>query len=258
MKQIVKMKKWLCLALALCMVLQYVPVTAHAKVQITSGTTGDCTWNFDPYTGTLTISGNGSMPDYEYSYEDENFGPQAPWYQEGYSESIKTIIVEDGVTHIGSYAFAHSIYAETATIADSVSSIGDFAFTGCEALETVTLSNNLVSIGEYAFYGAAALSEITFPDTLKTIGSQAFYACPLTALTLPEGLEKVESSAFGETLLTSIEIPASVTHIGRFAFETVVSAKIGLTEEQWNAVLTVERSAMWHSPATQCLLSSTM
>lgn len=36
------------------------------------GVTGDCNWNFDDSTGTLTISGNGTMGDYELF--------SSPWY----------------------------------------------------------------------------------------------------------------------------------------------------------------------------------
>ncbi|MCC8069311.1 MAG: leucine-rich repeat domain-containing protein, partial [Ruminococcus sp.] len=62
-----------------------------------SGSCGEnCTYSFDTTTGTLTISGTGDMEDYSYN-------SVLPWYS--FSEYIKTVIIEDGVTSIGSYAF---------------------------------------------------------------------------------------------------------------------------------------------------------
>ena len=37
-----------------------------ASAAETSGTTGDCTWIFDDITGTLTISGDGEMANYQF------------------------------------------------------------------------------------------------------------------------------------------------------------------------------------------------
>ena len=53
------------------------------------GTTGPLTWNID--NGTLTISGNGAMPDYDYP-------DYAPWFP--YRTTIHTIVMGTGVTTI--------------------------------------------------------------------------------------------------------------------------------------------------------------
>ena len=60
------------------------------------GTTGPLTWNISG--GTLTISGNGAMPDYEY---------QTPWLE--YMFDVRTLIIEYGVTSIGKNAFISAI-----------------------------------------------------------------------------------------------------------------------------------------------------
>ena len=84
------------------------------------GTTGPLTWNLN--SGTLTISGTGAMPNY-------NFG-EAPWYE--YSVLITSVVVENGVTTIGNYAFINCYYALSSVILpNSVTSIGDDAFGGC-------------------------------------------------------------------------------------------------------------------------------
>ena len=110
------MKKFLSMVLALLLVVSVVPgginLTASAA---TSGTTGDCTWTLN---GTeLTISGNGEMRNYS------SFGTSAPW-----GEDITKVIIENGVTSIGNYAFYNCTRLTSITIPDSVTSIGDAAF----------------------------------------------------------------------------------------------------------------------------------
>ena len=53
--------------------------------------------------GTLTISGTGDMPDYRFVYDTNHGQTTAPWYSE--REKIKKIVIENGVTSIGQYAF---------------------------------------------------------------------------------------------------------------------------------------------------------
>ena len=55
--------------------------------------------------GTLVISGSGKMTDF---YASES-GP-APWYE--HSEMITTVVVENGVTTLGDYAFRDCINSD--------------------------------------------------------------------------------------------------------------------------------------------------
>ena len=83
----------------------------------TSGTCGpDLTWHLTD-NGVLTISGKGKM----YDYSSLN---GAPWHD----YDIKRIIIGDGITRIGGYAFFN-----------------------CSALTSVTIPNSVTTIGEYAF-----------------------------------------------------------------------------------------------------------
>ena len=91
----------LCLCLALS-VFTVVPFAASAaevteeSVGATSGTTVDCTWALDD-NDTLTISGYGAMGDYSSQKLNGTWITTAPW-----GANIKTVIIEDGVTYIGS------------------------------------------------------------------------------------------------------------------------------------------------------------
>ena len=186
-------KKSLAVLLSALLLFTAAPFAASAAVALqeqsvgaSSGTTGDCTWTLDDE-GTLIISGNGVMGDYYYS-------SSAPW---GANINIKTVVIEDGVTSIGNYAFRGCTGLTSVTIPDSVTSIGNLAFFNCTGLTSVTIPDSVTSIGGYAFYECTGLTSVTIGNSVTSIGDNAFSDC---------------------TGLTSVTIPNSVTSIGNYAF----------------------------------------
>ncbi len=96
-------------------------IAMHAEVQ--TGSCGDnLTWQYDTDTKALTITGTGKMSNYYY-YLDEGY---APWYE--YQGDIAKILIADGVTSIGNYAFYYCTSLTSITIPASVTSIGYDAF----------------------------------------------------------------------------------------------------------------------------------
>ena len=168
------------------------------------------TWTLDA-DGTLTISGTGTMKDYNSS---DNPSPVCN------NSKVKKIVIEDGVTSIGDHAFRSCNNLTSITIPDSVTSIGDAAFRSCSSLTSITLPDSVTSIGDYAFGFCVGLSSITLPDSVTSIGDSAFYHCgSLTGITIPDSVTSIGNEAFyGCTRLTSITIPDSVTSIGEAAF----------------------------------------
>ncbi len=142
----------------------------------TCGGEGDgtnLTWMLDTE-GTLTISGTGVMKNYYYN----NY---SRW-----PKSIKTVIIGNGVTSIGSEAFGNCSSLSSVTIPDSVTSIGRSAFNGCSGLASVTIPDSVTSIGNSAFCDCISLTSVTIPNSVTKMGEQIFGGCTsLTSLTLP-------------------------------------------------------------------------
>ena len=206
------MKKVLSLLLSLAMLLSIVSVvdfSAYADT-LTTGKCGDnVKYSFESDTGTLTISGTGDM--YDYSSNKSVF------YDNG---KIKTVIIEKGVTSIGSGAFDGCTSLTSVTIPDSVTSIGDSAFYYCTRLTSVTIPNSVTNIGDSAFRNCTSLRSVTIPNSVTSIGNSVFEECTnLSNVTIPNSVTSIGDYTFYNcTRLTSITIPDSVTSIGSNAF----------------------------------------
>ena len=117
--------------------------------KIAEGITGVLTWAI--YNDTLIISGNEEIP---YYLRDD-----APWGS--YKSVINTVIIENGITSIGTCAFSDCISLTSVTIPNSVTSIGQEAFRGCTSLTSVIIGNSVTSIWYGAFKDCKNLISIT-------------------------------------------------------------------------------------------------
>ena len=216
------------LALCLLLTLSVLPGRAYAL----SGTTGGLDWSLSG--GTLRISGTGAM----LNYTD---GGMAPWYHA--AEGINRIVVEEGVTSVGSLAFYGCSAAVRASLPSTVTAIGDRAFKNCASLTYAALPEGLEYIGEAAFEGCGVLNGIILPESLRTIGNFAFDRCAgLTSIVIPAGVTELGMVVFynctgltraeircpidklpdwffyGCTSLTEVKLPETVTETGDQAF----------------------------------------
>lgn len=224
----------------------------------------EASWNLYE-DGTLVISGTGKIQEYA-------FNRYAETYDDGFYDTIRRVLVEDGITAIGAAAFSSLYTLEEAYIGETVTSIGTSAFSACSALEQIYLPGNatylgasafsecrnlrevvlpsgLTEISEKLFYQCNALQSVDIPDGITRVGTQAFYYCnSLQTLILPEGVTVIGAQALENChALESIYLPSSICFIGKWAFytaDTVFSKSNSLTalyyggtEEQWNEIL---------------------
>jgi hypothetical protein len=174
-----------------------------ASIFAQGGTTGPLTWNIN--NGTLTISGEGEMPDYDW-YDDP-----APWFP--YELSITTVVIENGVTSIGNFAFSYNRFTSI-SISNSVKSIGHGAFYYCSYLISITIPNGVTSIGEGAFAECTYLNSVSLSSSVSSIGNYAFQGCRyITSITIPNGVASIGELVFSFcSNLSSINVGNENTH----------------------------------------------
>ena len=138
---------------------------------------------------------------------------------------VTELIIPDGVTSIGAYAFSGCDGLTSITIPDRVTSIGEGAFFNCWNLTSITIPDGVTSIAEKAFYYCSNLTNITIPDGVTSIGAYAFSGCGgLTSITIPDSVTSIGAYTFSYCYdLTSITIPDGVTSIGEGAFYVCTS-----------------------------------
>ncbi len=216
------------LSLFLSLTIAFLIITVSVPVAFAAEYSGACgsgvLWDLDTYTGELVVYGSGDMKNYS--------AESAPSWSP-YQNYIKNVIISDGVTSVGAYAFYNiSGYKyqklTTVTMSSSVETIGSYAFRGCKALTTV-IGAGVETIGDYAFRNCEKLSvfnlsavvsagngafsyctgitDLPFPPSLTTIGPSAFKGCSgIASLVFPDTIKSLGSQAFAEcTGLTYVE-----------------------------------------------------
>lgn len=146
-------------------IIAYAPVTAKAAV-LTTGMCGPgAAYSFDEATGTLTISGSGSMTNYS---RNENKSPFAEQHE------IKAVVIADGITTVGEWAFYDCYGLESVSLGKDVTKVSNSAFRGCVAVSSLTMQEGLTTIEYSAFAHCMALEQITLPQSVTYIGERAF------------------------------------------------------------------------------------
>lgn len=207
-----------------------------------SGKCGDnLTWSVDA-DGTLTISGTGAIPDFEYvTGETPNSiygGANTPWR----SYLIRKVVVNEGITSVGSMALAYLEEMESISLPASLRELGNHALANNFGLKQIVLPENLETLDEMALFQCIGLSSLHIPAGVKSIGESAIDGCHLDSITVDEAntafcaedgvlytKDKKELLAITSNR-TELTIPDSVTRVGSALFfdgQNIVSVTIG-------------------------------
>ena len=139
--------------------------------------TSTITWKIDRTTGTLIISGTGAMPNWVATEGAENHFNNRPWMP--YMSEIQNVVVESGITTVGSFSFCHLDNLTTVTIAEGVTRLNQDAFSYNAALTTLYLPASITAIGQGCTYQSNNLKTVyggweTVQGLIKAIGSTAY------------------------------------------------------------------------------------
>ena len=192
-----------------------------------SGSWGELNWTLGKTGGALVISGSGAMDD---------FASADAWL--AYREDIQSVVIESGVTSVGSYAFNRCKGLTSVSIPDSVTEVGEYAFHGCAGLTDVIFGGtqeqwSAVSIGASnapltdAAIRFGVIPDCVLPAFLTEIGEEAFSGAAFRYVKLPETTTVIGRLAFAECPnLRYIYIPAATTDIDRYAFVDVTDLTV--------------------------------
>ncbi len=233
--------------------------TALAMIESGNSCGENVTWSLNEENGILTISGEGPMKNDYTTNENNRIFYLPPWWYRRYM--IRSIIVEEGVTDIGEYAFYGCDQVTSVHLPDTLRTIQNGAFSRCESLSEIEFPAGLTEI-KGAFNRCSSLKEVEFPDGIKQISG--FEDCDsLTSVTIPDTVESLGASAFQScdnltiakigrgvnTLkgrlfakcrnLQSVCLPDTIEKIESYAFAACSSLDdvyYAGTEEQWKEV----------------------
>ena len=194
-----------------------------AAATVASGKCGDSAkWTLDA-AGTLTISGSGKT----WDFIDEDWNANAPWYDASLRLRIKKVVVEKGITYVGTRAFYDCSEMTSVSLPTTLETMGADVFMYCTGLTSVTIPDGVTFISGDFFLGCTSLKSVTLPDSLRDIGGCTFMYCTsLTSVRLPATLLSISWQMFKDcTSLTSVTIPRGTVEVKKEAFDGCTSLK---------------------------------
>lgn len=164
-----------------------------------------------------------------FCYDDED---GFEWWETEYekelyigdsTEPANNIVIPEGVTRIGNYAFHCNTFLKSVVLPDTLTEIGECAFLDCKSLETVSFGESLEHIDNKAFSACESLGNITLPDSLLTIGDWAFSLNnAMTEITVPDKVEIIPLGAFSECKALKVaNLGTGVETICQQAFQNI-------------------------------------
>ena len=124
------------------------------------------------------------MADFYWEHIEDNLFPDVPYasytndeYGNIVENSIKSVVIEDGVTTLGELALAHCTSLKSVEVAGSVKTIRKEAFSCSENLESVNIHNGVETLENDIFHNNMKITEISIPESVKNIDSRFIWDC---------------------------------------------------------------------------------
>lgn len=192
-----------------------------------------------PESLSLTEIGQFAFSNYDYidkePWEITEEDPESSkiWYIG--DDTIKRVIIPEGVETISAYAFANLTALEYVKLPSTLTRIDWGAFYGCTALKEVDGIQNVKFINESAFEGCSAMSGSLNLRCAVAIADYAFAGCSsLSSIKLSESIQSIGKHAFANaSSVHTLTIKAPIYKLGQYAFAGCES----LTEVSLNAAV---------------------
>ena len=150
---------------------------------------------------TLTISGNGAMKDWTY-------GNWAPWISGSTNNTdITKVVISDGVTNIGDWAFKKCPNITEVSIPDSVTRYGDSCFQDAKISGEVKIGPNVTYFGSGIYANNATITAFNVDaqnTEYKSVDGILYTADGKTLVAYPNG----KQATFSNDWLNGVEIVA--------------------------------------------------
>ncbi len=164
---------------------------------------------------------------------------------------LQSILIPEGVTHIGYGAFYHCEDLSEILIPDSVTEIEPSAFSNTAFLNNwlnngnsdflilgdgilvaykgystkVNIPETVKKIGPEVFKNHTEITEAYIPDSVTEVGEEAFYGCiNLNTVSGGMNLESIKDRAFYSCPINTVRVPENVKEIGLEAFDLSASS----------------------------------
>lgn len=153
--------------------------------------------------------------------------------------SLRKVVIGEGVTAIGNYAFRNDSLLEEIILPTSLTTIRTGAFVNCTSLKEIRIPQNVTTLSASLFSGAISLEKVSVaPENtaLTSIGGAVYSKDKATLLfyvsgnrqksiSLEEGLATISTSAFINAHLETVVFPSTLTKIGLSAFEKATALR---------------------------------
>ena len=178
----------------------------------------DITWELNTDTRVLRLTGTGA------TYNYVNVGNVNPFIE--HRANIKTIVIGDGITHLGNRLFRGLTQVESITFGNDVASMGYEVFYECGKLAGVELNEGLTMIGALSFYNCTKLAQIEIPSTVTNIANRAFKGTGLTSIVVPDTVKTLGYEVFMDCAnLESVQYTKGASMLNPRMFENCTSLK---------------------------------